>query len=647
MEKALKPSDRIKEQNDLLNRAIEALDYPFCVIDTNNYQILFSNSAAHGGKPKVNSTCYALNHKAAAPCDGKDHLCPLAEIKRTKKPVVVMHTHYVNHEPRIVEVHVFPILDEKNHVSRVIEYSLDITERKQAELELKDSEERLKILFEYAPDAYYLSDLKGNLIDGNKAAEKLTGYKREELIGKSFLKLGLLPKSQVPKAAKLLAKNVCGMSTGPDEFILIHKSGVRIPTEITTYPVKIKNKTHVLGIARDRSEAKQAEGRLKAQKRFLETLIDTMPNPIFYKNPAGEYTGCNKAFEEIRGMPRKEIIGRTVCDLVPKDVADRYLEKDKELFRNPGRQMYTWQVRQGSGEIREVIFNKATFLDSEGKVSGLIGVMSDITNLKRAEEKLVKHAHHMEELVAARTKELQDAHEKLIRKERLTVLGQLAGSVGHDLRTPLGAIKNSTYFLKMALEDQDPEIKEMLGIIDKEISTAEGIISELLDFARPKSSEKKMVDINEAVEDALSRVQVPAEIRVEKHLQNDLPAILADSIQLGQIFTNIIQNAVQAMPKGGRMTMKTTSVDESHALISISDTGIGIPEENLGKLFEPLFTTKAKGVGLGLAIVKSLVEQHGGTIQVESQEGEGSTFAISLPVLTTEQQNEKTLGCKK
>jgi PAS domain S-box-containing protein len=626
----IKADIRIKEQSVILNSAIETLDHPFYVIDANNYQVLFSNSAAHGGKPKVNSTCYALTHKAAAPCDGKDHPCPLKVIIKTKKPVVVHHTHYVDHESRFVEVHAYPTLDENNNVSRIIEYTIDITPRKQAELELKESEERLKILFEYAPDAYYLNDLKGNLVDGNKAAEKLTGYKREELIGQSFLKLGLLPKSHIPKAAKLLAKNALGRPTGPDEFLLAHKNGSLIPTEISTYPVKIKNKTYVLGIARNISQAKQAAEALKSQKRFLESLIDTIPNPIFYKNLAGKYTGCNNAFEEIMGRPRKEIIGKTTFDLAPKDMADMCHEKDNELFRNPGRQMYTWQIKGSSGEIREVIFNKATYLDSKGKVDGLIGVISDITKLKRAEEKLEKHAHHLEELIDVRTKELQNAHKKLIRKERLTVLGQLAGSVGHDLRTPLGAIKNSTYFLKMALQDPDPEIKEMLGIIDKEISTSEGIISELLDYARSKAPKKKMVDINEAVEDALSRVQVPAEIRVEKHLENGLPAIMADLIQLGQIFTNIIQNAVQAMPEGGQMTLETTLVDKSHVLISISDTGIGIPEENLGKLFDPLFTTKAKGIGLGLAMVKNLVEQHGGTIQAESREGEGSTFTISF-----------------
>ena len=513
----------------------------------------------------------------------------------------------------------------------------DITARKQAEAELKDSEERLKILFEYAPDAYYLNDLKGYFVDGNKEAQRITGYSREELIRKSFLKLGLLPLAQGPKALKLLAKNALGQPTGPDDFCLIHKNGSRVSVEIRTYPVKIKNKTFVLGIARDVSQAKQAEEALKAQKRFLEILIDTIPNPIFYKDLKGQYTGCNKAFEEAMESAKEEIIGRTVFDIAPKDIADTHYEKDKELFQNPGRQMHTGQIRQESGEIREVILNKATFLDSKGKVAGLIGVISDITALKLAENKLEEYNHQLKEMVRERTKELEDAQEQLILKERLSALGQLAGSVGHDLRTPLGAIKNSTYYLNMALKDPEPEIKETIEIINKEISISEGIINELLDFARSKSTTKNMVNLNEALEAAISRVQIPSEISVEKQFQNDLPAILADSIQLGQIFTNILLNAVQAMPKGGRIIIRSAHEGESSVLISISDTGTGIPEENRSKLFEPLFTTKAKGIGLGLAMVKNLVEQHGGMIQAESRKGEGSTFTISFPVLTTEQ----------
>jgi PAS domain S-box-containing protein len=149
----------------------------------------------------------------------------------------------------------------------------DITERKKYEEELKDSQEKFKIIFEYAPDAYYLNDIGGNFVDGNKMAEQITGYKRDELIGKNFLKLGLLPKNQILKAAALLTKNSLGQPTGPDEFVLIRKDKNKIIVNIRTYPIKIKEKVLVLGIARDITERKIKEEKIKKLNEQLQLKI--------------------------------------------------------------------------------------------------------------------------------------------------------------------------------------------------------------------------------------------------------------------------------------------------------------------------------------------------------------------------------------
>ena len=165
----------------------------------------------------------------------------------------------------------------------------DITERKKAEEELRDSEEHLKILFDYAPDAYYINDLKGKFIDGNKAAERVIGYKKEELIGSSFLKLKLLSLADISKAVKLLAKNLIGLPSGPDEFVLNRKDNSKVIIEISTYPVKIKGKTLVLGIARDITERKKAEQQIKQGyeklQRTMETTINTISKIIETRDP--------------------------------------------------------------------------------------------------------------------------------------------------------------------------------------------------------------------------------------------------------------------------------------------------------------------------------------------------------------------------
>jgi signal transduction histidine kinase len=164
------------------------------------------------------------------------------------------------------------------------------------------------------------------------------------------------------------------------------------------------------------------------------------------------------------------------------------------------------------------------------------------------------------------------------------------------------------------------------------VKTSEKIISSLLDFARTKPPTQRKVDINEVVQEALSRTVVPENVEVVSQLDEGVPIIQADPDQLGHIFGNIILNGIQAMSEGGRLVVRSEVSSSEWVAVSIADTGVGIPEENLGKLFEPLFTTKAKGVGLGLAVTKTLVEGHGGIIEVKSEEGVGSTFTVRLPM---------------
>jgi PAS domain S-box-containing protein len=251
-------------------------------------------------------------------------------------------------------------------------------------------------------------------------------------------------------------------------------------------------------------------------------------------------------------------------------------------------------------------------------------------------EQVRRHAAGLEARVQERTAELREAQERLIRQEKLAVLGQLAGGVGHELRNPLGAIKNAAYFLDMALADRylEPEVAETLEILEREVNRSERIIGDLLGFARTRPPERHTVHLNDAVLAAVSRARVPSDppIEVVLRLDDELPSIQADLGQLSQVIENIVRNGFQAMPGGGRLTVRTSRDDPQWVAVSVADTGQGIPEEDLEKVFEPLFTTKAKGIGLGLAIARTLVEGHGGEIRVESQVGHGSTFAVRLPV---------------
>ncbi len=273
-------------------------------------------------------------------------------------------------------------------------------------------------------------------------------------------------------------------------------------------------------------------------------------------------------------------------------------------------------------------------------VNAMVGALEQRTEeRKAAKDALQEYSERLEDMVEERTTELQDAQQELLRQEKLATLGQLAGGVAHELRNPLGAIKNAVYFVNMVLQEPDTDVHTMLQIIDKEVGTCERIISSLLDFARTRGPVWQEVDVNHVVREALARVAVPENIQVTLQLDESLPIIQADARQLDQALGNLILNAVQAMPGGGLLTIQTSarSVEPSQisgsgwVCVSIGDEGAGIAPANLSRLFEPLFTTKARGIGLGLTLSKNLIQGHGGKIQVQSQVGEGSTFTVHLP----------------
>jgi len=258
---------------------------------------------------------------------------------------------------------------------------------------------------------------------------------------------------------------------------------------------------------------------------------------------------------------------------------------------------------------------------------------------KRWEEELQateEELHVANEELRAANEELKEAQEQLIRSERLAAIGQLAGGVGHELRNPLGAIKNAVYYIKgkvakSELAQKEPRLTEFLDIADDEINSSNKIINDLLGFSRVVKPAVSSTRIKQVIDDALSRVPIPENIELTKRLDTDLNEIEVDPDQIQKVLLNIIMNAVQAMPEGGKLTVSTR--EEGKFLeVEITDTGGGIPEETLDKIFEPLFTTRAKGIGLGLAVSKSIVDRHGGHIEVKSEVGEGTTFKVKLPL---------------
>ena len=269
-------------------------------------------------------------------------------------------------------------------------------------------------------------------------------------------------------------------------------------------------------------------------------------------------------------------------------------------------------------------------LSQEGVSNSRVGTLEDITERKQAEEgDRQLHAEHV------RANEL---------RRMVGVLEQMAATLGHELRNPLGVISNSAYFLANQTGIDDPKVAKHAEIIGHEVASAKRVIDDILEFAHVPEILPSPASLNAIVLQALARSQVPANIRVTRKLAVDLPPLICDEERLERGFIDVITNAVQAMPHGGRLSVKTRRSAEGMAAV-FADTGEGIAPQNLAKIFDPMFTTKLRGIGLGLTVVRRTVEQHGGRVEVKSALGHGTTITIVLPVdCRSAQSNDEALA---
>ena len=254
-----------------------------------------------------------------------------------------------------------------------------------------------------------------------------------------------------------------------------------------------------------------------------------------------------------------------------------------------------------------------------------------IEELEKARKELKEYAEQLELKVQERTRELKESQEKLLKAERLAAIGQLAGQVGHDLRNPLTGILGAAYYLKRTLTNLDEKCRKMLEIIEKDAKYANKIIEDLLEFSREYVHLNPITtSIRHLVDNALTKVTVPDNVKI-MNLTSFKHKVEVDADHMIRVFVNLITNAIDAMPNGGVLRI-WSRISDKHVKVFFKDTGIGIPKENLDKIWGPLFTTKAKGMGLGLSICKRIVEAHGGKITVKSKVGAGTTFTVIIPL---------------
>jgi|GEM_PF-2436366 len=328
---------------------------------------------------------------------------------------------------------------------------------------------------------------------------------------------------------------------------------------------------------------------------------------------------------------------QTKTPLLVADTTDDPRVSYLESMRKPASVLYVPVIFQDKalGVIGLASFEKDHFnerhLSLSKAIASEVAIAIENANLVKdlatAKVSLEKLNEELETKVVERTRALEEAQGELLKKEKLATVGQLAGSVAHELRNPLSVMRNSLYCINQRINQEDKKVLRHLELIDGQISRADLIIEDLLEYSRSKEPRRQETELNSFIEKALRESLVPESIKVIKRLGKDLPRVHVDLEQMVRVVASMVNNAVEAMPDGGELLFESEMRDGT-PVVRIADTGHGIPAEDLSKIFQPLFTTKARGIGLGLALSRNLSEVNGVQIEVSSKVGEGSTFAL-------------------
>ena len=389
----------------------------------------------------------------------------------------------------------------------------------------------------------------------------------------------------------------------------------------------------------DNKENKAKEEALEYEKQnYIKYLLDYSPDFQITLDGEGKIMRVNQVFEEITGKKKEELIGNIIYKFIPEEIIKKLRDKTLKEKRVKNIEI---NVNRPGRELLICDLSGVVFTSKEGKtIIYLSG--RDITKRRKLRQKFMELSENLAKKVMERTKELREAQYQLIQSEKLSIIGELAAGVAHEVRNPLATISLITQHLERKCAD-NYQI-EKLKTIQRNISRIDKIVYGLLNFSRPPRSNFTYYDVNEILErvEPILKHLLPENIKIIKKYDPKLPKGWFNSDCLEQVFLNLISNAMRAMKSGGELYI-TTSFNSTRKgiIIKFEDTGVGIPEENLKKMFKPFFTTSKEGTGLGLSICQNIINEHKGNISVESKLGEGTIFTIFLPL---EKRKEKNWG---
>ncbi len=499
-------------------------------------------------------------------------------------------------------------------------YIRDITERKKFEKVLKESEEKFRNLFERVQHGLYISTKEGRFVDCNQAMWGVLGYQDKE----EFLKIDIARDLYVKPEDRKTFQDLVEKQGFVKDFELEwkKKNGEKITVSLTANAKK-NEKGEIIGyegIKMDISDRKRMEKELKEANDFLINLIESSVDGIIVTDMTGNILIFNRGAENILGYKAEEVVGKmNIRSIYPPGVAIEVMEKLRSPdFGGVGKlTSFPMVHRRKDGGLIEGDLSASLIYDEDGKEIASVGIFKDLRERLRIE------------------RELREMQQALLQSEKLAAMGRLTSQIAHELNNPIYGIMNTLELLKTEIPPESKR-RKILELSLSEIQRLAEMLRNMLSFSKPEEEKRKPIKINELIEGILlvmERQMKESNIKVQTYFDEGIPEVMASTNQMRQVMLNLIKNAKEAMPKGGTLIVRTNRED-SNVLIHIQDTGVGIPEEIRGRIFEAFFTTKqkVKGVGLGLSVCYGIIKDHGGEIRVESEVDKGTTFTIHLPI---------------
>jgi PAS domain S-box-containing protein len=540
-----------------------------------------------------------------------------------------------------------PVYDQRGEVIAQIGTLQDITERKRTEDAVRTSEARFRDFTETASDWFWEMDETLCFTYLSDRFEEATGVPIKDVIGLT--------------REELYDRHMVVSEKGDHEkwhahYQLIEARQAYRDLEVTwrypdgterTFAHSGKPVFDEAGVFRgyrgtgvEITERKKAETALRDGERRFRGLFEQSAVGMTHAAPDGRVLQVNQAYSDFTGYGRSELIGKRF-DLVvhPDDQDSAAAHRRAVLDGEAVTPMHERRYRRKSGEERWGLAGVAPFRDQNGVLEGYIVQVQDITERKRIEAEIRRLNEDLEARVEARTAELRAAQEELVRKERLAALGQLTGTVSHELRNPLGAMRTSLAAIRKLARGGDPILERSVEIVDNSITRCDSIIGDLLEYSRVRDLAPVATVVDDWLDTLLDEYDLPPGIVLRRELLAEAELAL-DRDRLRQVVNNLLDNACQAVTppdekaSGDAERLITVATRPAGAAVelSVSDTGPGIPPEDAEKVFEPLYSTKAFGVGLGLPLVRQITEQHGGRIEVDRSVKRGTRMVLWLPL---------------